>query len=307
MKLAWPLALFWGLAIVYANWLPEDYEIFSLNDKIREDLGKEATFYSWLKLEKGSKSSWEEINKAYRKLSRKIHPDKYSKSSRSEKKKAEERFQRLSLIGNILRDHGLKSRYDYYLNHGFPKWSKTGYFYARFKPGFLFSVIIVYLLVCTFQYVSLKISRKQDFKRIVDLKEQIKLQAWGGSFIPPLDGSARKVSGPNGNQFLVSPIGEVSLIGEDEHGAMTSDVLDEFDININPGLRESYFLCIPCGLWNVTLGRIINKRIELDPGYVNTRREATTKDEPKPKKKAKIRKGEKIELPNGKVIYSRKK
>src|SRR4030095_4511022 len=26
-------------------------------------------------------------------------------------------------------------RYDHFLNHGFPKWKGTGYYYSRFRPG----------------------------------------------------------------------------------------------------------------------------------------------------------------------------
>ena len=41
---------------------------------------------------------------------------------------------------------------------------------------------------------SLKINRKQAFKRIVDLKNEVKNQAWGGLQFPPGDGSDRKLS-----------------------------------------------------------------------------------------------------------------
>lgn len=294
---------------VTANWTPEDYEIFSLNDKIRSDLGPDESFYSWLQLKKGPKSSLQDINKAYKKLSRALHPDKFSKKSRSEKKKAEERFQRLSLVGNILRDNSLKQRYDFFLSKGFPKWKGTGYYYSRFRPGLIFTVLMLYVLVSTFQYVSLKINRKQDYRRIIDLKQEIKLLAWGGSFVPPSDGSARKVLGPNGLEFIVSPIGEVSLVQKDENGENVLSLLDENDIDVNPGLRLSYFFRIPAGLWNYTVGKLSGATIDTHVEYVNPNKKASSNESAASKKQNKKsgQKGERVELPNGKVIYTRKK
>lgn len=292
-----------------ANWTPEDYEIFSLNDKIRSDLGSDESFYSWLQLKKGPKSSLQDINKAYKKLSRALHPDKFSKKSRSERKKAEERFQRLSLVGNILRDNSLKQRYDFFLSKGFPKWKGTGYYYSRFRPGLIFTVFVLYVLVSTFQYVSLRINRKQDYRRIVDLKHEIKLLAWGGSFVPPSDGSSRKVLGPNGLEFIVSPVGEISLVQKDENGENVLSLLDENDIDVNPGLRLSYFYRIPAGIWNSTLGKLTGYTINTNVEYVNPNKKQASSEPTTNKKQNKkaSQKGERVELPNGKVIYTRKK
>lgn len=161
-----------------SNWSPEDYEIFSLNDKVQQDLGKGASFYSWLELPNGPKSTLQEISKAYRKKSRILHPDKVS-GSKSLKKQAEERFQRLSLVGNILRDQSLRRRYDYFHSKGFPRWKGTGYYYSKFRPGIIMTVMILYIIVGGIHFVAMKISRKQDFKRLKDLKEETKKQAWG--------------------------------------------------------------------------------------------------------------------------------
>lgn len=305
MKLSSALIFLSALCFVVANWSPQDYEIFSLNDKIKKDLGSSATFYSWLGLEKGPKSSLEEITKAYRKLSRKLHPDKFRGKSRAAKKLAEERFQRLSLVGNILRDNALRRRYDYFHANGFPKWTKTGYLYSRFRPGFLLTLFGLYLLISTFQFISLKINRKQDYKRIAAMRESIKTQAWNGSYIPPADGSARKVTSAIGKEFHVSATGEVSLIEHDENGEVVLDLLDENDIDVNPSIKESYFVKIPAGLWNITIGKLTGYTFNTGSTYVNPNRKET-KQQSKPKAKKK-NKGEKIELPNGKVMYKRKK
>lgn len=306
MKLSTAVVSLAIACFVVANWTPQDYEIFSLNDKIRSDLGSDTTFYSWLGLPKGAKSTTEEISKAYRKLSRKLHPDKFRGNLKSEKKKAEERFQALSLVGNILRDNSLRQRYDYFLSNGFPKWKGTGYYYSRYRPGVVLTLFVVYLVVSTFQYVSLKINRKQDYKRIAAMRESIKTQAWGGSYIPPLDGSARKMVAPNGKEFHVSPTGEVSLIEYDKNEEMVLTLMDENDIDVNPSFRESYFVKIPCGLWNFSLGKLTGYTVNFQSTYVNPNRQDSPPEKKKAKKKG-VNKGEKIELPNGKVMYKRKK
>lgn len=306
MKLGFTLFLACLVCFAAANWSQEDYEIFNLNDKVRQDLGPETTFYSWLGLTKGPKSTVDEIAKAYRKLSRKTHPDKYRGKSRAEKKKAEERFQTLSLVSNILRDQSLRQRYDFFLQKGFPKWKGTGYYYSRFRPGFGLTLFVLYVLISGLQYVSLKINRKQDYKRIAQMKEEIKLQAWGGSYIPPLDGSARKVDAANGNEFHISPTGDVSLMEKDKDGNVVLSLVDENDIDVNPGIKDSFFCRIPCGIWNLTVGKLTGYTIDTTVTFVNTKRKEATPEvaEKKTKKKPK---GKKIELPNGKVIYSRNK
>lgn len=55
-------------------WSKEDHEIFRLKDEVQASEGTNATFYSFLGLKHGA--SQDDINKAYRKLSRSIHPDK---------------------------------------------------------------------------------------------------------------------------------------------------------------------------------------------------------------------------------------
>lgn len=294
-------------SFVAANWLPEDYEIFSLNDKIKQDLGIDTTFYTWLNLPKGPKSSYEEIAKAYRKLLRRLHPDKFKSKSRKERKLNEERFQRLSLVGNILKEQALKRRYDYFYSKGFPKWKGTGYYYLRFRPGIFTTFFGLFILVGIFHYVSLKISRKQDYKRVANLKEQIKLLAWNGSIIPPLDGSARKIQAPNGNEFHVSNTGEVSLIENDGKG-MHLVLLDENDINTSPYLKETILFKLPAFIYNKTIGAVTGKMVDTNVTYVNPNKpKETSPVAPEEKKLKKKAKGKKTELPNGKVIYSRRK
>ena len=295
------LLLLFVAVVTAARWSKEDYEIFNLNDKIQQDLGKSTTFYSWLKLDKGPKSSLQEINKAYRKLSRRLHPDKFSTAPRSEKKKADERFQRLSLVGNILRDQSLKRRYDYFYSKGFPKWKGTGYYYSKFRPGIVFTLFILYILVSVFHFFALKINRKQAYKRIEDMKNMIKTQAWNGSQIPPADGSDRKlVNEANGKEFLVKPDGSVWLLEDDEQ-----HLIDENEINVHPGFKDSLFFKIPAKLWNLAFGKFYP--IDTTVEYIKPGEAAQPAAEEKKKQQKKKNRGKKVELPNGKVVYSRKK
>lgn len=105
-------------------------------------------------------------------------------------KEASDRFSRLGLVTAILRGAG-RERYDHFLSNGFPKWKGTGYYYARFRPGF-FSVLLGLFIGVGggFHYVFLYMSwkRQQDFVgRYIKFARH---SAWGDTLnIPGLDDS----------------------------------------------------------------------------------------------------------------------
>lgn len=136
-----------------------DQEIFRLRAEIEASEGEGVTFYDFVGVSRSA--SLEEINKAYRKKSKLLHPDKVKQQFISTKsrnkdgskkpgatvskgptkaeikaaaKAASDRFARLGIITNILRAEG-RDRYDHFLSNGFPTWKGTGYYYARFRPG----------------------------------------------------------------------------------------------------------------------------------------------------------------------------
>lgn len=296
MKLLFLILL--AISIVSA-WSPEDYEIFKLNDKVRQVLGPDVTFYQWFNLTKGPKSTPMEIKKAYRKLSKALHPDKFS--SNAARKKAEEKYAVLSSVNNILRDVSRKERYDYFLDKGFPKWKGTGYYYSKFRPGLILTVIVIYILVGVLHYFALKINRRQSFKRIAEYKNQIKNQAWGGSIVPPSDGSDRKlVNEANNTTFIVKSTGDIYI--ENNEGL---HLIDEYDINVNPTFKDTLIFKIPAGLYNLTLGKVltpINTTVTYKKPHSSTQKQSQTEQVKKKKNK-----GKKMELPNGTVVYSRKK
>ncbi|KAL1643448.1 hypothetical protein SLS58_004806 [Diplodia intermedia] len=139
-----------------AAWSKEDHEIFRLRDEVVASEGPDASFYSFIGV--APSASQDEINKAYRKKSRQIHPDKarqtylsaYRKDKSSGKtksgkppsakelrqfdKEASARFARLGVVANILRGPE-RERYDHFLRNGFPAWRGTGYYYSRYRPG----------------------------------------------------------------------------------------------------------------------------------------------------------------------------
>lgn len=160
-------------------------------------------------------ASQEDINKAFRKKSRLMHPDKAKQSLIASKaqatyrpnvlgqnkkpgvhvskgpsesefreavKKASERFARLGVIANILKGSS-RERYDHFLNHGFPKWKGTGYYYARFRPG-LGSVLVGLFVIGggLVHYVVIYLSWKRQKEFVERFIRHARRAAWGDDF-----------------------------------------------------------------------------------------------------------------------------
>ncbi|KAF1996072.1 DNAJ domain-containing protein [Amniculicola lignicola CBS 123094] len=195
-------------AAVHA-WSKEDHEIFRLRDEVVAHNGPNVTFYDLLGVKPSA--SQDELNKAYRKKSSQLHPDKalknfkasyalkQKKKSSSKKpgvrvsksptkkevdqymKDATESYQRLSVVATVLKGEA-RERYDHFLRNGFPKWRGTGYYYQRFRPGLgsvLFGLLVV--LGGGMHYFALLMSfkRRQEFAQRY-IRHARKL-AWGDS------------------------------------------------------------------------------------------------------------------------------
>ncbi|KUI62082.1 hypothetical protein VP1G_09216 [Cytospora mali] len=111
-----------------AAWSKEDREIFRLRDELATYEGPDVTFYDFLGVTPSA--SQDDINKAYRKKSRSLHPDKIKAAVKA----ASDRQARLSIVANILKGPG-RARYDHFMSNGFPVWKGTNYFYERYRPG----------------------------------------------------------------------------------------------------------------------------------------------------------------------------
>ncbi|EME39506.1 hypothetical protein DOTSEDRAFT_47994 [Dothistroma septosporum NZE10] len=202
------LVLLTCIVALAAAWSKEDHEIFRLRDEVIASEGHNVTFYSFLGIKPNANQ--DEINKAYRKLSRTLHPDKarstwianYNKPkvgkkgdkpkvhvtknkqpSQSEIKKfnkeASARFERLSLVTSVLRGPE-RARYDHFVYNGFPTWRGTGYYYERFRPGLgsvLFGLFIFVGGGVHYGFLYLTWKRQREFvQRYISYARK---KAWG--------------------------------------------------------------------------------------------------------------------------------
>ncbi|KAI1376406.1 hypothetical protein F4677DRAFT_419840 [Hypoxylon crocopeplum] len=204
-------------------WTKEDREIFRLRDEIAQHEGPDVTFYDFLGVT--ARATQDEINKAYKKKSRALHPDKVKQQLTAERtrqakeknkgkgkgkkpgvtvtkpptqteikaaiKAAGDRQARLSIIANILRGSG-RARYDHFMSNGFPVWKGTEYYYSRYRPG-LGTVLVGCLLVGGggFHYLALYMSWKRQREFVERYIKFARQAAWGDNLgIPGIDGAA---------------------------------------------------------------------------------------------------------------------
>ncbi|CZT18087.1 related to ERJ5 Endoplasmic Reticulum located J-protein [Ramularia collo-cygni] len=226
MRLLYLAATFAALA---AAWSKEDHEIFRLRDEVQKSEGPNSTFYTFLQIPPSA--SPPEINAAYRKLSRSLHPDKArsafianynkppavkgekvvvkknKKPSESELKKfgkeATARFERLSLVTNVLRGPE-RARYDHFLRNGFPAWRGTGYYYERFRPGLGSVMIGLFIFVGgAVHYAALFLSWKRHREFVARYIKHARRMAWGEDSavgnIPGLDDAAAAPTSASGS------------------------------------------------------------------------------------------------------------
>ncbi|KAH0499464.1 hypothetical protein TgHK011_006661 [Trichoderma gracile] len=200
-----------------AAWSKEDREIFRIRDEIAaHESDPAASFYDILGVTPSA--SQDDINKAYRKKSRSLHPDKVKQQLRAEKaqadkkkgaaggsaassskgptqaeirkavKEASERQARLSLIANILRGPA-RDRYDHFLANGFPLWKGTDYYYNRYRPGLGTVLVGVFMMGGgAIHYLALYMSWKRQREFVERYVTFARNAAWGnGAGIPGVD------------------------------------------------------------------------------------------------------------------------
>lgn len=225
MKIAYlSVGLLSLLTPLTAAWSKEDREIFRIRDEISaHEADPAATFYDILGV--SSSASFEDIQKAHRKKTVALHPDKVKQRLRSERlkqaggkgkgavkqptssevkaaiKEASDRQTRLTLIASILKGPA-RDRYDHFLANGFPLWKGTDYYYNRYRPGLgtvMFGLFIVgggaihYLIL----YMSWK--RQREFvERYVRFARDT---AWGGNLgIPNFEPQSSAPATPPGDE-----------------------------------------------------------------------------------------------------------
>lgn len=216
------------LVCLAAAWSKEDYEIFKLKDEVDASEGPDVNFYDFLGVK--SSSTVEEISKAFRKKSRALHPDKVkhsfvashstakpsSKSGAKKKpgvhvskgpsdrelqkflKQATDRYGRLGVVANILKSPDTRERYDFFMQHGFPTWRGTGYYYSRYRPGIGTVLTGLFLVVGgAAHYFVLVTSYKRQREFMERYIRHARKTAWGDeSGIRGLAGIGQPVSVP---------------------------------------------------------------------------------------------------------------
>ncbi|KAM3074401.1 hypothetical protein ACMFMG_002792 [Clarireedia jacksonii] len=238
MRLSYAIGILACFIAVVAAWSKEDQEIFRLRDEVAASEGPEVTFYDFLDITPAANQ--EDINKAYRKKSRTLHPDKVkqqfiaekstgktgkAKSGKNKKpgvhvskgpsqaeikahvKAASDRFARLGLVTNILRGEG-RERYDHFLKNGFPKWKGTGYYYARFRPGLGSVLLGLFLFIGgAGHYLALYLSWKRQREFVERYITFARNAAWGGSLnVPGLDGTSTPTTDNDDTDPMAQPM-----------------------------------------------------------------------------------------------------
>ncbi|KAI8824350.1 DnaJ domain-containing protein [Fimicolochytrium jonesii] len=146
-------------------WEQADYEIFDLSDALKKSAEADVDFYSVFNLTRTATVS--EITKAYRQLSKTIHPDK------NPDPKAGELYTVLTSVTTLLKDEKSRERYDNHLRNGIPKWRGTGYYYNHYKPGF-FGIFVIILVASSFvQYVSAWIQYQQRKGQVAEAQASV--------------------------------------------------------------------------------------------------------------------------------------
>ncbi|KID91198.1 DnaJ domain or J-domain-containing protein [Metarhizium guizhouense ARSEF 977] len=213
MKIAYlSLGLLSLLTPLTAAWSKEDREIFRIRDEISaHEPNPAATFYDILGVPPSA--SFDDINRAHRKKTMALHPDKVAQRLRAERvkkaggkgkksaikppssaevkaavKQASERQTRLSLIASILKGPS-RDRYDHFLAHGFPLWKGTDYYYNRYRPG-LGTVMVGLFIVGggAIHYLILYMSWKRQREFVGRYVKFARDTAWGGNLgIPNIE------------------------------------------------------------------------------------------------------------------------
>ncbi|KAK0657078.1 hypothetical protein B0T16DRAFT_425434 [Cercophora newfieldiana] len=212
-----------------AAWSKEDREIFRVRDELIAHEGPDVTFYEFLGV--SPSASQDDINKAYKKRSRMLHPDKVKQQLTAERvkaqkektkkkggkpgvqvtkpptaaevkaavKKASDAQARLSIVANVLRGSG-RDRYDHFLANGFPTWKGTEYYYNRYRPGLGTAMFGVFIVAGGgAHYLALYMGWKRQREFVERYIKFARRAAWGddlGGNIPGLDGEPAAAPAP---------------------------------------------------------------------------------------------------------------
>lgn len=298
LKFGTLLLLIIGIAYAFT---PNEVEIFQMQAELVKKYGDGMDFYKFLKLPKLRASTSKEIGKNLRNLSKKYHPDR--------NKKYKKLYESLNIVTKILSDDSRRKTYDYYLKNGFPdyNYSKGGFFFKRVQPKTWFIIFFIYVVTSIIHYCLLILQNNSNKKRIDSFIKQCKenddtngLGEKKLSFKQHADAEPKNILITFGDVYVVEESGKKSLI--------STDTIQ------GPSVFDTLFFKLPLSLWNFTLGRFFNKddleslgTDEEEDDLASTEQSAKAVKKSKKKKSTPVEGQKKMVLPNGKVIYSRKK
>ncbi|AET38294.1 Erj5p Ecym_2578 [Eremothecium cymbalariae DBVPG len=275
---------------------PDEVEIFQLHKELIDKYGSEVTFYKFLKLDKLDKSTDKDISKQFRALSKKYHPDKNPKFNKL--------YERLNLVTRILSNSDKRKVYDYYLKQGFPhyEFSKGGFFFKRSQPKTWFLVLFIYTICSLIHWAILKVQNNSNKSRITSFINQVREK-------DDTEGLGEKKlmfkqHEEDEGKELVIRFGDIFVIQND--GTEAQITIEGMK---DPGFTDTMFISLPKWLIRSMLSpfsKTPDEENEVDESTELPRKKKGVVS----KKKAGLKQKDnvkKMQLPNGKVIYSRSK
>ncbi|GAA6049457.1 hypothetical protein JCM3770_007349 [Rhodotorula araucariae] len=253
-------------------WTNEDHEVFDVVSALESAEGKGTTFYSFLNVTKNATP--QEINRAYRKRSLELHPDK-----NPDDKKIADRFARLGVIGNILRDEEKRKHYDFFHDNGVPKWRGEyrlcvvvhgpGHharqqlmlrtplpadYYSRYRPGLGSVLAGLTIFSCFIHYLFMYLTYRVNKMRITAFREQALEAAWGPTKKPLAgkrklktktgeQGATMGMPGINGGRAIApGSLLELAVEGPDKVYVIENrkEILITEDLAVKPVMRDTW-------------------------------------------------------------------
>ncbi|CAM0136603.1 hypothetical protein VKS41_003407 [Umbelopsis sp. WA50703] len=273
-----------------------DYEIFDLVDELEKIEGKEVDFYTWLNIEPSATDK--QINRAYKKLSLQLHPDKNKGDP-----KQRDRFARLGKVVSILRDSHKRERYNFFYKNGVPRWRGTGYLYSRWRPGLGTVVVALGLVGGGLQYLVAILNYSQEKKKIrqfvMDARSEMATRATKNIGAATLGRSYIEI----GNRVMRCEV------KSDNYIVFYPEGEERIDLNVEwleqPSYKNIYFISWPSKMINRLLGReeeVIEYEFVEEDDSSDRQSGASDKGSPaKPATKKRTKKSEPVSVTGTKV------
>ncbi|OMJ28459.1 putative J domain-containing protein [Smittium culicis] len=239
---------------VVKAWEDIDIEIFELWDSIKKHDGT-TDWYSFVGVKEND--SLEDINRAFRRVGIKYHPDKL-RGNPKEKKKASDKFARMSNVVNILRNNYKRKRYNFFKKNGVPSWRGAGYMYKRFRPGVGSVLVGVSIFAAIFQYLFMWLSFWRAQQRIKEIEEDEKAAA------------AKKNSGnsrTNSHRFQQGPYSmEPEFFDEENEVMYIGGSIDPYSVPA-PNVKDLFLIKLPMFFVNKVLTSVGLKKAQVEIEY----------------------------------------